>query len=191
VAEAEKPSDLPEMHKVESMVVDRVFSNRKVVKMSLFSLGLFGSPSMEEDICINMIKKRDRDAPNESMSLGFDDVSEGKTIKRQIQIDSLWQSIDASDYENYLKLLNDWYVSHHRLPRKKTELTLAGFDAEIVQKFDEKQFRKEMLALTIKLYLECYDHSAFDESFIKYIENKYYTKDGVINKVSSFVKQLF
>jgi uncharacterized protein YegL len=152
------------------------------------------SYSTHEDILeepIFLRKKMDRSAPDEYMDLSFDDVPKRRTIKRQTQISSLWKSIDTSNYEIYLKYLNNWYVSQHRLPRKKSELTLAGFSIEIVQEFDEKQFRKEMLAFAIKLYLACDDHSALDESFVKYIENKYYTKDGVLQKVSSFVKQLF
>ena len=90
-----------------------------------------------------------------------------------------------------MKLLNAWYVLHHRLPRKKYELTLAGFDTEIVQEFNEKQFRKEMLAFAIKLYIECDEHSELDENFVKYMENKYYTRDGIIGKVSNFIKQIF
>jgi hypothetical protein len=198
VAEDEKPDSLPEMYKVENMMVESKLpqgvEQMKVCYSMSAPMPNKASYSGHEDILEEprfLSKRMDRFAPDESMSLGFDDVPESRTIKRQMKIDSLWQSVDASNYEIYLKYLNDWYVSYHRLPRKKSELMRAGFDSEMIHAFDEKQFRKEIMAFAIKLYLVCDDHSALDDSFIKYLENKYYTKDGVIQKVSNFLKQLF
>jgi hypothetical protein len=77
------------------------------------------------------------------------------------------------------------------LPRKKAELTLAGFDAEVVQLFSEKEFRKEIQSFVIQLYVECDDHNYLDLEFIEYIENKLFTKPGLADRVTNYMKDLF
>jgi len=208
VAEAEKPVSLPEMHKVSNMMADTISAcepnicysmaapiDSEIDTLRSASRMVMGADySDHEDILdVPAFLRKQMDGPihEESKSLSFDDLPEERSVKTKTDIDAFWKSIDSSKYEKYLKLLNAWYVLHHRLPRKKSELTLAGFDTEIVQEFDEKQFRKEMLAFAIKLYIECDEHSELDESFVKYMENKYYTRNGIIGKVSSFVKQIF
>jgi hypothetical protein len=208
VAEDEKPVGLPEMHSVESMVGDTIsacepgvcYSMAAPIESRMEERSMSLRESSDElyrynkdilDVPAFLRKQMDGPMRKESKSLSFDDVHEERSVKTKTDIDTFWKSIDSSKYEKYVKLLNAWYVLHHRLPRKKSELTLAGFDTEIVQEFDEKQFRKEMLSFAIKLYIECDEHGDLDENFVKYMENKYYTKDGIIGKVSSFIKQVF
>ena len=203
------------MHKVSNMIVE----SRTLIKSSIGTLGFAGVSSLSRKMLMGddssdyedllsvptfLRKQMDHEEPDSverkeklikhsevPNANRLDEFQDTKSLKDNMNTKSILDALEFAKYDVSLKYLNDWYVSHHRLPRKKLELTLAGFDIEIVQEFDEKQFRKEMLAFAIKLYIECDDHSALDESFVKYMENKYYTKDGIVAKVSSFIKQIF
>jgi Ca-activated chloride channel family protein len=196
VAEDEKPDSLPEMYKVENMMVESKLPQGVEQKEVCYSMS---APMLNESHKIVFDDLPDIPYEN-SASLAkifdkagslFNDTAE--YIKERIQADNndVPNNIDASDYEKHLKLLNDWYSLHHRLPRKKAELTLAGFDAEIVQLFSEKEFRKEIQSFVIQLYVECDDHNYLDLEFIEYIENKLFTKPGLADRVTNYMKELF
>ena len=56
--------------------------------------------------------------------------------------------------------------------RKKHELSLAGFDLDISELFNKDNFREQIKAFTMKLYVECDDHTDLNDDFIHYMENK-------------------
>jgi len=121
----------------------------------------------------------------------FEEPSEKKISKKDINIEMIWNVLDTTNYEKYLMLLNNWYVSHKRLPRKKSELRLSGFEEQVVERFSENNFRAQMQLLAIKLFMECDDQDILDEIFVDYMGNKYYAKSGIVLKVSSLIKQIF
>ena len=103
-------------------------------------------------------------------SIEFDGLSESKTSKVETDIDHIWNTIESSEYERYLQLLNNWFVSYRRLPRNPYELSLGKF--ELIGLFRRSHFREQIKAFTVKLYTMCIDHSTLDNDFIDYIENK-------------------
>jgi hypothetical protein len=88
-------------------------------------------------------------------------------------------------------MLNDWYVKHHRLPRKKDELLLAGFDESVVAEFDSRHFREEIKALAKKLYDTTEDHDALSLEFIQYIHKIDLRGKSMGQKVKEYVQNLF
>ncbi len=199
VTEDEKPVGLPEMYRVSNMLVDSVSMTRE----SSLSYGFAGAASVSRRMMQAspvVASKMSMDTDKSSYSLNQisecdfminEDILEEETLPKEEVVVSSWDNIDPSKYAVYLKLLNNWYMVHYRLPRKKSELLLAGFSDDIVQNFNEKEFRKEIQAFVKKLYLECADHSELDAEFITFMGNKLISELGVIDKVSNFVKQIF
>jgi hypothetical protein len=185
VAEDEKPVGLPEMHRVSNMLVDTVSVCESNVYYSMAapteerSISLRESSdalySYNEDILdapVFLRKQMDEGSIQKSPeSLRFNDLPEEESIKTDI--DHIWNTIEVSAYKRYLQLLNDWFVSHHRLPRKKHELSLVGFDIKTVDSFDNNNFREEIKMFAVRLYVECDDHTSLDPSFVKYMEKKF------------------
>ncbi len=200
VAEGEKPVDLPEMHRVANMIVDSLQMSEPNICYSMHasreSRSMKASYSSNEDILAAPIFLRKlMDEPTEKsvppVSISFDMSDENSADIDIENIKTLWYSIEESEYERYLVLLNDWFIKYNRLPRKKEELTLAGFDNEIIAMFENKNFREQIKIFVLKLYEES-DDSGLSDAFVAYLEKMLHKlRPGPVEKVMAFAKQLF
>ena len=191
VAEDEKPMNLPEVHKVDNMLVPSLAIGYNSSHMS----GIV-EDSVCDDLRISPINCcfEERASDDTSGELYFDDIPEISSSISDIDIDYIFDGIEASEYKRYLTLLNDWYVTYHRLPRKKPELSSAGFDFKTAGLFNKDQFRKQIKAFVMELYMVCEDHDDLSSEFIKYIEKKLISKQSLREKFDNsvmWVKQLF
>lgn len=173
VAENEKPTSLTQMHQVDNMMSQSISVLRSCNRM------VVGGYSNENEDILDLPcflrKQMDSDDSSEIVfdSLNFEDVD---THAEQSSIENIWNSIDSSEYEHYLQLLNDWFVAHLRLPRKKLELTLVGFDLKTAGLFDKKNFRAQIKEFVMRLYLESGNHDNLNFTFIVYIKSKLLVK---------------
>ena len=195
VSETEKPSSLPQMHKVDNMMLESrlLSSSYSLGDMSVSKgfVNLHHSASADSiDVPTFLRKSMDEPIEKKSHSLGFDALPQEMNPKRQSKIDHIWDDIEIVDYERYLELLNDWYVRYKRLPRKQSELVLVGFESKFAALFGQNDFREEIKMLTLRLYVECDDHSILDTNFLKYLK-KTLNNQGFRDRVVSYVKQLF
>jgi hypothetical protein len=179
VAEDEKPVGLPEMHRVSNMLVDTVSVCESNVSYSMAApteersdaLYSYNEDILDAPVFLRKPKAEEGSMQKSPESLRFNDLPEAESIKTDI--DHIWNTIEVSAYKRYLQLLNDWFVSHRRLPRKKHELSLVGFDIKTVDSFDNNNFREEIKMFAVRLYVECDDHTSLDPSFVKYMEKKF------------------
>ena len=185
VAEGEKPTDLPAMHRVESMMVEqasmayevRECSSRRVLRRENF-LDVPGFMKLES---------------NAEKGVLFHDVIESSSVPIDTHmIEEIWRAIPETDYAMYLMMLDVWFSQHKRLPRKKEELLRAGFDGAVVALFDDRSFRKQMKLLAVKLYMEV-GGNALSEAFEAYLETlaQKLTPSRFAKKIANWAKQLF
>jgi hypothetical protein len=187
VADNEKPLDLPTMHRVEHMAMERMAPMRRMVAES-------------------------KSVASADTMLGFDSYVETKFdegtlryLRRRITgedklktfsgthndpVQEILDAIAEKDYEVYLKDFETWYLKYGRLPRSKEELREMGLPKELVAHFDTSRIREQVKQLVIELYSLCGD-SGFSELFIAYLKNVGRKKEGVMGKASMIVKRLF
>ena len=194
VAEFEKPSSLPKMHKVSNMMMDTMpicassicyslkIGSSEIKKLRHPKVGRKLKNYIEEDESDISISK--------SNIVAFDESPQEISPKLKSKIDHIWDDIEIVDYERYLELLNAWYVRYKRLPRKQSELVLVGFESKFAALFGQNDFREEIKMLTLRLYVECDDPSILDANFLKYLK-KTLNNQGFRDRVISYVKQLF
>ena len=197
VAEDKKPFALPEMHRVENMMVEKAnisYSAREVCCSQVMENRSVSFDYSEDILDVpTFLKKRNRmSSSNDDSSIIFYDIPEEDTAQVDMSgIQAIWDQVEQNDHKRYLALLNDWFDQYKRLPRKKEELFQAGFDDEIVALFESRNFREQIKVFALKLY-QSVGYGYVSDAFEKYLEkmlDKY--RPGLFDKMLKRAQMLF
>jgi len=205
VAEDEKPVDLPEMHRVESMMVE----SGSVLMQASPAFGFASHASRE----MNVSSSERRSVINRSM---LDDIEENSDIlgdvtfeylpemnkssvseklvsytknvlfsKSDEVLSSLEKQLDLLDEEEIEKMMmafDKWYTQYGRIPRNKNDMKQLRIEAFIVDEINEKTFRKELRELLL-LLMNRVDENILSEAFRAYLSKLQKNAGGLLEKI--------
>jgi len=188
VEENEKPTSLPQVYKVDSMMVE---SNMVMESRASHSVNAMASPTIARKCVVSysLSEREDTLSVPTFLRKTMDDESEddypfGETELSQST--ELLDGIDTSKYDMLLGLFSDCYKKYHRLPRKRSELLLMGLEPEITGRLIESDFRAQIKVFVLALYEVCTNKDALAKEFVSYIENRLMKNEGIRNKILDF-----
>jgi hypothetical protein len=142
VDKEQKSKEVPMTMKVKNMIPDLFYLRTKDTSIDDDVLGfpVFLRKQMDS---FNIVKKPvSQDLLNSSITPTMYNVS----------LENILKHLDEDERKEYLYLLDEWFKTYGRLPKKKSELYMLGFEENIILVFNDKYFGRFIRDFTIMLH---------------------------------------